>query len=76
MSKVKTSSSQISEAAQVMLNETVDWTGRFISAYAKLQEALRNRDEDAFDQAWGDLTSALLLLRDKADQAHDLLDED
>ncbi len=71
---MKTLAKQLTEAQQVLLVETVDWAGRFLSAYAWLKEAEREGDEEAFDEAWGDLTSNLLILQEKARQAHDLLD--
>jgi len=64
----------VSEEAHVMLTETVDWAGRFLTAYAKLIEAERNGEEDAFAQAWGDLTTALFVLKDKVSQAEALLE--
>ncbi|MCI2430557.1 hypothetical protein LM602_06220 [Candidatus Acetothermia bacterium] len=71
---MKTTAKKPTESQQVLLIETVDWAGRFLSSYARLKEAERNSDEDAFDEAWGDLASDLLILQEKAQQAHDLLD--
>jgi hypothetical protein len=66
----------VSEEAHVMLTEAVDWAGRFLSAYANLMEAERGGNEDGFAQAWGDLTTALLVLKDKVSQAEELLEAD
>ncbi len=75
MSRVKAEQQVIvSEEAHVMLTESVDWAGRFLTAYARLIESERNGDEDAFAQAWGDLTTALFVLKDKVSQAGELLD--
>ena len=71
---MKTTAKKLTDAQEVLLSETVDWSGRFLSSYARLREAERNGDEDAFAEAWGDLTSNLLLLQEKSQQAHDLLD--
>lgn len=61
---------------RVLLNETVEWAGKFLMAYAQLNEAERVDNGKAFDEAWGDLATALFLLKEKAQQAHELLDED
>lgn len=75
MTKAKASELHISESAQAMLAETLDWAGRFIAAYGKMKEAQLNEDEEAFTQAWGDLTTALFVLQDKAKQSHRRLEE-
>ena len=74
MSKVK--NTQITETSRVILNEALDYAGRFLSAYARLLEAERNADEEAFAQAWGDLTTVLFILKDKAEHSHQLLEEE
>lgn len=60
---------------RALLNETLEWSGNFLTAYARLQTAERMGEEAAYDQAWGDLLTALFLLKDKAEQIHDLLDQ-
>ncbi|HED04202.1 MAG TPA: hypothetical protein ENI60_05495 [Candidatus Fraserbacteria bacterium] len=74
--KEKTSAAQLSLTEHALLNETVEWSGRLLTAYALLLEAERTGDEASFDQAWGDLTTALFLLRDKTEQAQELLEKD
>ncbi|MDW8141714.1 MAG: hypothetical protein RMJ90_05475 [Candidatus Bipolaricaulota bacterium] len=59
---------------RALLNEVVEWAGKFLLALAALYEAERLGDEDAFDTAWGDAATALFLLKEKAQQAHELLD--
>jgi hypothetical protein len=61
---------------RTLLNETVEWVGKFLAAYAALNEAERMGDEAVFDAAWGDLATALFLLKEKAEQAHELLDQE
>jgi len=74
--KVKNNTAKLNETERVLLNETIEWAGKFLTAYAHLKEAERNNDETTFDQAWGDLTTALFLLKDKAGQAYELLDKE
>ncbi len=69
-----TKTAQLAEEQEVRLVEMFDWSGRTLSAYAKLKEAQRNGDEDAWAEAWGELTSNLLILRDKVIQSYELLD--
>lgn len=60
---------------RALLNEVVEWAGKFLVAHAALHEAERVGDEDAFDAAWGDVATALFLLKEKAAHAHELLDQ-
>lgn len=73
---MKTQVVGLNSTERALLNETVEWAGKFLTAYAQLNEAERVDDEKAFDEAWGDLATALFLLKEKAQQAHELLDED
>ena len=74
--KGKENVTPMSETSHVLLNETMEYAGKFFTAYALLQEAERNNDEDAFASAWGELMTALFVLKDKVEQAHEHLDKE
>jgi hypothetical protein len=74
--KVKESVVLLSETSHVLLSETVEYTGKFLTAYAQLREAERNNNEDSFDSAWGEMMTALSLLKDKADHAYEFLGQE
>ncbi|MBI3659880.1 hypothetical protein HY230_05340 [Candidatus Acetothermia bacterium] len=74
--KVKESMVLLSETSHVLLNETVEYAGKFLTAYARLREAERNNNEDAVDSAWGEMMTALSLLKDKTEHAYEFLDQE
>ncbi len=74
--KMREAVTPLSEVAHVLLNEAVDYAGRFLTAYARLRAAEHNNNEDTFASAWGELMTALSVLKDKVEQSHDFLEEE
>ena len=74
--KIKETTPLLSETSHVLLSETVEYTDKFLTAYAQLREAERNNNEDAFDSAWGEMMTALSLLKDKVEHAYEFLDKE
>jgi hypothetical protein len=66
---------RIDQTGLALLDEAIEWSGKLLVAYAKLREAERNDDDDAYQEAWADLSTALFILKEKVGPAHDLLDQ-
>jgi hypothetical protein len=66
---------QLQKTEETVLHEVLEYAGRVLQAWAQMKEAERNRDEGRYEDARAELSVALFVLRDKAQQAHDLMEE-
>jgi hypothetical protein len=72
--RLKEAVTPLGEISHVLLQETIEYTGRFLTAYARLRAAESSQDAEAFASAWGEMMTALSVLQDKVEQSHDFLE--
>lgn len=66
---------QWADAEEAMLHEVIEYAGRVLQAWATMKEAERQQDDERYEDARAQLSVALFVLHDKAQQAHDLMEE-
>jgi len=66
---------QAIDAEETLLHKVIEHAGRVLQAWATMKEAERLQDEERYEDARAQLSVALFVLRDKAQHAHELIDE-